>query len=63
MFSCEYWKISKNTFFEEHLYIAASVCPICFCPLLEEFQAPFLANVPFQRYRFLKLFSDIDCWY
>ena len=25
MFFCEYWEISKNTYFEEHLRIAASV--------------------------------------
>ena len=24
MFSCEYWEISKNTYFEEHLRTAAS---------------------------------------
>ena len=24
MFSCEYWKISKNTYLEEHLHTAAS---------------------------------------
>ena len=24
MFSCEYWKIPKSTFFEEHLRTAAS---------------------------------------
>ena len=24
MFSCEYWKISKNTYLEEHLRTAAS---------------------------------------
>ena len=25
MFSCEFWKISKNTFFTEHLLVTASV--------------------------------------
>ena len=25
MFSCEYWEIFKNTYFEEHLRAAASV--------------------------------------
>ena len=24
MFSCEYWEISKNTYFEEHQHTAAS---------------------------------------
>ena len=24
MFSCEYWGISKNTYFEEHLHTAGS---------------------------------------
>ena len=24
MFSCEYWKIFKNTYFEEHLWTASS---------------------------------------
>ena len=24
MFSCKYWKISKNTYFEEHIFMAAS---------------------------------------
>ena len=26
MFSCEYWKIFKNTYFEEHLGTDASLC-------------------------------------
>ena len=35
--------------------------PTCFCPFLEEFSPPSLANVLFQGYRFLKVLSDIDC--
>ena len=32
------------------------------CPFLEEFPPPSLANALFQRYRFLKVLSDVDCW-
>ena len=32
------------------------------CPLLEEFSPPSIVDVLFQRYRFLKVLSDIDCW-
>ena len=34
---------------------------ICFCPCLEEFPLPSLANALIQRYRFLKAVSDKDC--
>ena len=62
MFYRKYCKISKKTYFEEYLRMAASVSPICFCPFLEELHPPLLANVLFQRYRFLKVLSDIDWW-
>ena len=53
----------KNLFIFFSLVIIRTInapLSLCFCPFLEEFPPLSLANVLFQRYRHLKVLSDID---
>ena len=49
VFSCEFCEISKNTFFTEHLWAAASGGPIILCSFMETFIDVFIYFFPVKK--------------
>ena len=56
MFSCEFWEISKNTFFTEHLRMTASVSGLAQF-LVTENPLKIMKNAFYFTFRLFQLFS------
>ena len=58
MFSCEYWKISKNTYLEEHLRTAASEVTLgSDCLGLSFWRIAFKTVLTYQYYKNISCFQ------